>query len=77
VLTIVFVAIAASGVAVVKMLGLGLAIAVLVDAFVVRATLTPALLALAGRFNWWAPRPLRRVHLRWGVWDTEPAEVTS
>jgi len=77
VLTIVFVAIATSGVAVVKMLGAGLALAVLIDAFVVRATLTPALLALAGPLNWWAPRSLRRFHLRWGVWETDPLEVPS
>ena len=77
ILTIVFVAIATSGVAVVKMFGIGLALAVLIDAFVVRATLTPALMALAGRFNWWAPRPLRRLHLRWGFWENEPVEVPS
>ncbi|MCP3910257.1 MAG: MMPL family transporter, partial [Actinomycetia bacterium] len=67
-LAIVFVAIATSGVMIVKMFGLGLALTVITDAFLVRATLTPALMKLAGRLNWWAPGPLRRFHLRWGVW---------
>ena len=71
-LSIVFIAIGTSGVAVVKMFGVGLTIAVLVDAFLVRATLTPALMKLAGRANWWSPRALRRFHLRWGLWENEP-----
>ena len=71
-LSIVFIAISTSGVTVVKMFGVGLTIAVLVDAFLVRATLTPALMKLAGRSNWWAPQPLRRLHLRWGLWENEP-----
>jgi RND superfamily putative drug exporter len=71
-LAIVFLAIATSGVAIVKMFGLGLAIAVVVDAFLVRATLTPALMKLTGRLNWRAPGPLRRFHLCWGVWENDP-----
>ena len=71
-LAIVFVSIATSGVAIVKMFGVGLTIAVIVDAFLVRATLTPALMKAAGRLNWWAPGPLRRFHLRWGIWENEP-----
>jgi RND superfamily putative drug exporter len=71
-LAIVFMSIATSGVAVVKMFGVGLTIAVVVDAFLVRATLTPALMKMAGRANWWAPAPLRRFHLRWGLWENEP-----
>lgn len=47
-----------------KELGLGAAIAVLIDATIVRALLVPALMALLGRWNWWAPRPLRALH-RW------------
>jgi RND superfamily putative drug exporter len=46
---------------------IGLALAVLVDAFVIRATLVPALMRLAGRANWWAPAPLRRLHARFGL----------
>ena len=74
-LAIVFMSIATSGVAVVKMFGVGLTIAVVVDAFLVRATLTPALMKLAGRANWWAPAPLRRFHLRWGLWENEPISL--
>ncbi len=74
-LAIVFVAISLSQVMVVKLFGVGLALAVLVDAFLIRATLVPALMRLAGRANWWAPRPLRRFHLRFGIWENEPIEV--
>jgi RND superfamily putative drug exporter len=77
ILTIVFVAISTSGVTIVKMFGVGLGLAVLIDAFIVRATLIPALMALAGRFNWWAPAPLRRFHLRWGIWESDPVEVPT
>jgi RND superfamily putative drug exporter len=74
-LAIVFVAIALSQVMVVKLFGVGLALAVLVDAFLIRATLVPALMRLAGRANWWAPRPLRRFHLRFGIWENEPIDL--
>jgi RND superfamily putative drug exporter len=47
-----------------KQLGVGAAIAVLVDAFVVRTLLVPSLMALLGRWNWWQPRILRRLHRR-------------
>jgi putative drug exporter of the RND superfamily len=71
-LTIVFIGIATSEVALVKAFGVGLAIAVLVDAFLIRATLVPAFMKLANRRNWWSPRWLRRWHLRFGIWENEP-----
>jgi RND superfamily putative drug exporter len=71
-LTIVFAGIATSQVAVVKLFGVGLCLAVLVDAFLIRATLVPAFMRLAGRANWWSPRWLRRWHLRYGIWENEP-----
>lgn len=71
-LTIVFIGIATSQVALVKAFGVGLGIAVLVDAFLVRATLVPAFMRLAGRLNWWSPRLLRQWHLRFGIWENEP-----
>jgi putative drug exporter of the RND superfamily len=74
-LAVVFVAFATSQVAIVKLFGIGLALAVLVDAFLIRATLLPAFMQLAGRANWWAPRPLRRWHLRWGLWEAEPVSI--
>jgi RND superfamily putative drug exporter len=76
-LAIVFMAIATSEVTVVKMFGVGLTVAVIVDAFLVRATLTPALMKLAGRANWWAPAALRRFHLRWGLWENEPIALPT
>ena len=74
-LALVFVAFATSQVSVVKLIGLGLALAVLVDAFVIRATLVPALMRMAGRANWWAPARLRRLHLRYGIYEDEPLSV--
>jgi RND superfamily putative drug exporter len=57
-------AFATSQVVFVKELGVGTALAVLIDAFIVRALLVPSLMALLGRWNWWAPRPLARLHAR-------------
>ncbi len=74
-LTIVFVGIATSEVAIVKLFGIGLTLAVLVDAFLIRATLVPAFMRLAGRSNWWAPAWLRRWHLRYGIWENEPIAI--
>ena len=51
----------------IKELGLGTALAVLIDATIVRALLVPSLMELLGRWNWWAPRPLRRLHARIGL----------
>jgi RND superfamily putative drug exporter len=50
-----------------KQIGLGAAVAVLLDAFVVRGLLVPSLMALLGRWNWWSPAPLRRLHERIGL----------
>jgi RND superfamily putative drug exporter len=72
VLMIVFIGLATSQVALIKQFAVGLALAVLVDAFLIRATLMPAFMRLAGRMNWWAPRWLRRLHLRFGIWEHEP-----
>jgi len=56
-----------------KELGAGVAVAVLIDAFVVRALLVPSLMALLGRANWWAPAPLRRLHDRIGLGEADTA----
>jgi putative drug exporter of the RND superfamily len=76
-MAVVFAAMLTSGMAMLKLLGLGMAVAVLVDAFLVRATLVPAFMKLAGRANWWAPKPLRWVHERFAISehdrDLEPA----
>ena len=60
-------AFATSRIIFIKELGLGTAAAVLIDATIVRALLVPSLMGLLGRWNWWAPRPLRRLHARLGM----------
>jgi RND superfamily putative drug exporter len=50
----------------IKQLGLGTALAVLIDATIIRALLVPSLMEMLGKWNWWAPRPLRRIHARLG-----------
>jgi len=54
-----------------KEVGVGVAAAVLIDAFIVRALLVPSLMALLGRWNWWAPAPLVRLHRRLGLGEAE------
>jgi putative drug exporter of the RND superfamily len=76
-LSITFFAFATSGVTFIKLFGLGLAVAVLVDAFIVRSTLVPALMKLAGDRNWWAPAPLRRLHDRFGISEAPPEELAA
>jgi len=63
-------AFATSEIIFIKELGIGTAVAVLVDATIVRAFLVPSLMAMLGRANWWAPRPLRRLHDRIGLSET-------
>jgi RND superfamily putative drug exporter len=60
----------------IKELGLGTALAVLIDATVIRALLVPALMELLGEWNWWAPRPLRRVYERMGPRE-QPASLAA
>jgi uncharacterized membrane protein YdfJ with MMPL/SSD domain len=59
-------AFATSQIIFIKEWGLGVAFAVLIDASIIRALLVPSLMELLGRWNWWAPRPLRRLHDRLG-----------
>jgi RND superfamily putative drug exporter len=65
-LVIVIGAFSTSGVTFIKMIGVGMIIAILLDATVVRALLVPATMRLLGRYNWWAPRPLARFWDRYG-----------
>jgi len=66
----------ASGITFIKLLGVGMIVALVVDASVVRVLLVPATMRLLGRANWWAPRPLRRFYARYGIRETEaPAPV--
>ena len=66
-LVVVIVSFATSSVLVVKIIGVGLALAVIVDATIVRALLMPATMRLLGRLNWWVPRPLAPLYARWGI----------
>ncbi|WP_408897120.1 MMPL family transporter [Nocardioides sp. R1-1] len=65
-LAVVIGAFSLSGVVFMKMLGIGMLVAILVDATVVRALLVPATMKLLGRWNWWAPAPLARWWTRYG-----------
>ncbi len=60
---------ATSRIIIIKELGLGTALAVVLDATIVRALLVPSLMALLGGWNWWAPKPLRWLYERIGVRD--------
>jgi RND superfamily putative drug exporter len=59
----------------VKEVGLGMAVAIALDVTVVRGLLLPAVMALLGEWNWWAPEPLRRLHARWLT--TRPAVASD
>ena len=65
-------AFATSQIGLIKELGVGTALAVLIDATIIRALLVPSLMALLGDWNWWAPRPLRRFHDRFGISESDP-----
>lgn len=69
-------AFATSKIIFIKENGVGTALAVLIDASIVRALLVPALMELLGKWNWWAPAPLRRLHERIGI-SEEQAEPTD
>jgi putative drug exporter of the RND superfamily len=73
-ISVVFLAFATSRVSFIKIFGIGLSIAVLMDAFVIRATLVPAFMCIAGEANWWAPNWMRRLHDRIGISETEEPE---
>ena len=76
-LVIVVGAFSASGITFIKLMGVGMIVALVVDATLVRILLVPATMRLLGRANWWAPGPLRRVYRRYGLREeqTAPPEV--
>jgi len=63
-LAVVFAAFVTSGVTSIKTMGFGVALAVLLDATLIRALLVPALMRLMGERNWWAPKSLQRFTLK-------------
>ncbi|MFE5917507.1 MMPL family transporter [Streptomyces sp. NPDC056468] len=76
-LAVVFGAFMTGGFAPILQIGLGLTLAVLIDATIVRMLLVPATMALLGRRAWWAPKPLRRAHERFGLREQPPAPKPS
>ncbi len=73
-ISIVFAAFVTSQITFIKMFGVGMMLAVVMDATLIRGTLVPAFMRLAGKANWWAPKPLRQIHRRLGLRETaEPA----
>ncbi len=77
-ISIVFAAFATSQITFIKMFGVGMTLAVVMDATLIRGTLVPAFMRLAGDANWWAPQPLRRLHDRIGLREIpEPALQTD
>jgi RND superfamily putative drug exporter len=78
-MVIVFACFAAARVSNIEQIGVGLTTAVFIDATVVRCLLVPATMTLLGRFNWWAPGWLKRLHQRIGLVEHQlpTAEPTS
>jgi uncharacterized membrane protein YdfJ with MMPL/SSD domain len=71
-------AFATSQIIFIKQNGVGTALAVLIDASIIRALLVPSLMELLGKWNWWAPAPLRRLYERFGINEStlpEPEKV--
>ncbi|GLW62308.1 membrane protein [Actinomadura rubrobrunea] len=75
---VVMAAFSTSGISFIKMTGVGMVTAVLLDATIVRGLLVPAAMRLLGRANWWAPGPLARVYRRYGIReDDAPAPAAG
>ena len=69
---------ATSGITFIKMIGVGMVVALLVDATLVRLLLVPATMRLLGRYNWWAPPFVQALYGRYGVKETlPPREATE
>jgi len=77
-MAIVIGALATSQVSFIQLMGLGLTLTVLADATIIRALLVPALMRMMGPLNWWAPKPLARLHDRFGLGEeTEPRPAAA
>ena len=75
-LIVVVAGFATGGMVFVKLIGVGMIVAIVVDATLVRALLVPATMRLLGRWNWWAPGPLARVYRRYGLHEPTPTIPT-
>lgn len=67
IVVLVFAGFVAGQLIIIKETGVAMAVAVAVDATLIRCLLVPATMTLLGEWNWWAPPPLRRLHIRFGV----------
>ncbi|HVX44805.1 MAG TPA: MMPL family transporter [Mycobacteriales bacterium] len=74
-LVVVIGAFSTSDIIILKMLGVGMVVAIVVDATLVRALLVPATMRLLGHLNWWAPAPLRRLYDRIGMREEATPEA--
>jgi RND superfamily putative drug exporter len=70
-LLVVIGAFSLSGITFIKMIGVAMLIAVVIDATIVRILLVPATMRLLGRANWYAPGPLRRFYKRYGIRESD------
>ncbi|GAB2918927.1 MMPL family transporter [Micromonospora polyrhachis] len=79
-LIVVVAGFATGGIMMIKLIGVGMIVAIVVDATLVRALLVPATMRLLGRWNWWAPGPLARFYQRYGIHEfaePQPAVTTE
>ena len=76
-LAITFISFSSSGISFIKLFGLGLTVAVLMDATLVRGALVPAFMRLAGEVNWWAPKPLTRIYERFGFSESDTEDLNN
>jgi putative drug exporter of the RND superfamily len=77
IMSISFAALIAAHVSFMRMFGVGLTLAVLADATLVRMLLVPAFMHVMGRMNWWAPKPLARLHERFGINESRRPSATE
>jgi putative drug exporter of the RND superfamily len=78
IMSISFAALIAAHVSFMRMFGVGLTLAVLADATLIRMLLVPAFMHVMGRMNWWAPKPLARLHERFGISESpHPSAAAS
>jgi putative drug exporter of the RND superfamily len=68
----VFLAFGLASVVIIKAIGIGLAVAIAIDATIVRILIVPSVMRILGRANWWAPRPLALLYRRIGAGETRP-----
>ena len=77
VMSISFAALIAAQVSFMRMFGVGLTLAVLADATLVRMVLVPAFMHVLGQWSWWAPKPLMRLHERYGISEADSAALPA